>query len=268
MPAVPSACAAGIADAATVPHLDTRGQAAYRAFLAAPAHRAFAIAPGGAWGWSADAVSPQAALQQALDTCGRHAALPCVPYAADQKVVFDAGAWATLWRPYASVDTARQARIGVQRGERFPDLHLTAPDGRRWRPSAQRGKVVVLHFWGSWCPTCTHELPQFARLQQTFKGRSDIVFIYTQARESAADARRWLLQHKVPLTLHDSGVQHRRDHNFRLADGRLVADRDIAAVFPTTYILDRHGVVVFALRGAARDWIEFEPFLRDLLAHR
>jgi peroxiredoxin len=255
-------------DAAAVPHLDTRGQAAYREFLAAPLHRAFAIAPGGAWGWSADAVSPDAAERQALDACARHAPLPCVPYATDRRVVFDARAWPTLWRPYANAEAARHARVGVARGERFPDLRLTAPDGRSWRVSTQRGKVVLLHFWGSWCPTCAHELPQFARLQQAFKGRDDMVFVYTQARESAADARRWLRDHKLALTLHDSGVKDRRDHSFRLADGRTIADREVAAVFPTTYVLDRHGIVVFALRGAARDWTEFEPFLRDLLDWR
>ncbi len=262
------ACAAPLADATAVPHLDARGQAAYREFLAAPLHRAFAIAPGGAWGWSADAMSPETAERQALDACARHAPLPCVPYATDRRVVFDARAWPALWRPYATAETARQARVGVARGERFPDLRLTAPNGRPWRLSAQRGKVVLLHFWGSWCPICTHELPQFARLQQALKGRDDMVFVYTQARESAADARRWLRDHKLALTVHDSGVQDRRDHHFRLADGRTVADRDIAKVFPTTYVLDRHGIVVFALHGAARDWTEFEPFLRDLLDWR
>ena len=125
----------------------------------------------------------------------------------------------------------------------------------------------MLHFWGSWCPTCVHELPQFESLQNAFKGRDDIVFVYTQARESAATARQWLKQRRLALKLHDSGVRDRKDHQFRLADGRAIADRELAPVFPATYVLDRHGVVVFALRGSARDWREFEPFLLDLLAH-
>jgi hypothetical protein len=119
IPGLP-ARAAELADAAAVPHLDTRGQAAYRQFLAAPPHRAFAIAPGGGWGWSADAVTPDMALRQALDTCGRHTRQACVPYAADKRVVFDARVWPTLWRPYAGAAEAARAPTGTARGERFP----------------------------------------------------------------------------------------------------------------------------------------------------
>jgi hypothetical protein len=111
-------------------------------------------------------------------------------------------------------------------------------------------------------------LPQFEKLQSAFKGRDDITFVYTQARESAETARQWLQQRKLALALHDSGVRNRRDYQLRLGDGRVIGDRDIAPVFPATYVIDRNGVVVFRLHGSARDWMEYEPFLRDLLAHR
>jgi thiol-disulfide isomerase/thioredoxin len=260
--------AAKLADGAAIPHLDARGQAAYRQFLAAEPHRAFAIAPGGGWGWSQDAATPEMAQAQAQATCSEHAQQTCVPYAVDKRVVFDARAWPTRWRPYLSAAAAARAPTGTTRGERFPDLLLKAPDGKPWRLSGQRGKVVVLHFWGSWCPTCVHELPQFESLQRAFKGRNDIAFVYTQAGEPATTARQWLRQRKLALALHDSGVRDQRDHQFRLADGRVIADRAIAPVFPATYVLDRNGVVVFSLLGSARDWMEYEAFLRDLLAHK
>lgn len=260
--------AAKLADGAAIPHLDARGQAAYRQFLTAAPHRAFAIAPGGGWGWSQDAATPEMARAQAQATCSQHAQQTCVPYAVDKRVVFDARAWPTLWRPYLSAAAAAKAPTGTTRGERFPDLLLKAPNDRPWRLSGQRGKVVVLHFWGSWCPTCVHELPQFEALQSAFKGRKDIVFIYTQGRESATTARQWLRQRKLALALHDSGVRDQRDNQFRLANGSALADRAIAPVFPATYVLDRNGVVVFSLLGSARDWTQYEAFLRDLLAHR
>lgn len=264
-----SACAAAqLPEAATVPHLNPRGEVAWRAFLGAEHHRAFALAPGGGWGWSGNAASPEIALREALDTCNRHTAQRCVPYAVDKRVVFERDTWPTLWRPYASAAEAAQARTGIKPGERFPDLRLTTPAGKLWKLSAQRGKVVLLHFWGSWCPSCAHELPQFERLRDAFKQRDDLHFVFTQARESAATSRRWLQRNNLALPLHDSGVRTRQDQQFQLANGRMIADRELATVFPTTYVIDRHGIVVFALRGSARDWMEFEPFLRDLLAHR
>ena len=262
------ATAAKLEDATAVPHLDTRGQAGYRQFLAAEGHRAFAIAPGGGWGWSQGAASSDIALTQALDTCQQHTRQRCVPYASDSKVVFDAKGWSRLWRPYASAAQAKRAAVGTDRGERFPDLMFIPPRGKPMKLSDLRGKVVLLHFWGSWCPTCRHELPQFQRLQKTFARNRDMAFIFTQTRESPEKARQWVKQQGLSLPVHDSGGRSSRDEYFRLADGSSLRDRQVAAVFPTTYVLDRHGVVVFSLQGSADDWMQYAPFLRDLLAHR
>jgi len=265
---VHDARAARLEDAGAVPHLGTRGQAGYREFLAAEAHRAFAIAPGGGWGWSQGAVSPDAALDQALDACQRHTRQRCVPYALDREVVFDSQGWSRLWRPYATAAEAKRAPVGTDRGQRFPDLLLTAPDGKPVKLSDLEGKVVVLHFWGTWCPTCRQELPQFERLQQGFAGQRDLVFVFTQAREPAATSRQWLKQNGVKLALHDSGARDSRDDSFRLSNGQALKDRQVAPVFPATYVLDRHGLVVFSLHGSAEDWSQYAAFLRDLLAHR
>lgn len=260
--------AARLDDAATVPHLDSRGEDGYRQFLVAEPHRAFAIAPGGGWGWSQGAASADGALNVALEACQAHTRQRCVPYAVDSRVVFDSQGWSRLWRPYATAAEAQKIPPGTALGLRFPDLMLKGPDGRDVKLTNLRGKVVVLHFWGTWCPTCRHELPGFERLQKHFARRGDMAFVYTQVRESADVARHWLKAQKLNLPLYDSGAQGRRDDAFRMSNGKTIKDRHIAPVFPTTYVLDRHGVVVFSLQGSAEDWSEYIPFLEDLLAHK
>lgn len=260
--------AANLQDATAVPHLDASGQAGYREFLAAEAHRAFAIAPGGSWGWSQGAANTDDALNQALEACQAHSRQRCVLYAQDRKVVFDSRGWSQLWRPYVTAAQAKEIPAGTARGLRFPDLAFAAPNGKPLALSTLRGKVVVLHFWGTWCPTCRHELPQFERLQKAFAGQRDIAFVYTQVREPADVARRWLKEQKLDLSLYDSGSQGKQASGFRLASGKTIQDRHIAPVFPTTYVLDRHGVVVFSLQGSAADWSQYVPFLKDLLAHK
>ena len=262
-----SAQATPLNDVAGIPHLNTRGQEGYRQFLAAEPHRAFAIAPGGGWGWSQGAASADTALDQALEACQAHTRQRCVPYALDREVVFDQKGWGRLWRPYATAAKARRAPTGTAQGQRFPDLMLTAPTGKPMPLSSLKGKVVVLHFWGTWCPSCRHELPQFEKLQRAFSGRRDLVFVFTQAREPAGVASKWLKQQGLRLALHDSGAQGSKDGTFRLSDGGTIKDRHVAPVFPATYVLDRHGIVVFALRGSAEDWSQHEIFLRDLLAN-
>lgn len=264
---IPSALGAKLDDAAAVPHLGSRGQEGYRQFLGAEGHRAFAIAPGGGWGWSQGAESPDAAQDQALEACQQHTRQRCVPYALDRAVVFDARDWGRLWRPYATPAEAKRATLGTERGQRFPDLMLNAPDGKAMRISDLVGKVVVLHFWATWCPTCRRELPQFEQLQRGFSRDKDLSFVFTQAREPADTSRQWLKQNGVKLALHDSGARGTRDDQFRLAGGQAIKDRQVAPVFPATYVLDRHGVVVFSLRGSAEDWSQYAPFLKDLLGH-
>ncbi|UCE89583.1 MAG: hypothetical protein JSW10_01730, partial [Pseudomonadota bacterium] len=75
------AALAGAGSAEDVPHLDARGRADFEAFRDADRHRAFVIAPGGAWAWIGASQTPEAALDAALENCAQHSPFACVPYA-------------------------------------------------------------------------------------------------------------------------------------------------------------------------------------------
>jgi thiol-disulfide isomerase/thioredoxin len=253
-------------DAGAVPHLDASGQEAYREFFEAGAHRAFVIAPGGTWAWKADAVSAEAATRDALQTCQQQAGSSCVPYAIDDRVAFDAQKWPTLWGPYPRRAEAGKARVGQERGNRFFDLAFKNPAGKAMKVSDLRGQVLLLHFWASWCPPCRREMPQLQQLHQALGGASGVQMVLLQVRESFATASQWAQQQQVALPLHDSGVKDRGGKFLTLADGGTLPDRALASTFPTTYILDRYGVVVFSHAGPIEGWVQYLPFLRDVAA--
>lgn len=258
-----AAHAADVRDAEAVPHLPPAGRTDYRQFLGAEAHRAFAIAPGGTWGWTVGAATPDAAREGALEACQAHTLQKCVPYALDSALVFDGKAWTGLWRPYASKAEARRAPVGTRVGERFPDLAFADPAGKRGSVAALRGRVVVLHFWGSWCGPCRKEMPDLEKLRDALAGRKDVVFVLLQVRETLAVSRKWAQAQGIRLPLHDSGSTGEDDAAFRLASGRTVPDRDVAARFPTTYVLDKRGLVVFSHVGEVNHWPQYVPFLTD-----
>lgn len=256
------ACAAP-AGADAPPHLPERGRADYARFSAFTLHRAFVIAPGGAWTWRAEADSPEAALEGALADCARRTPQPCVPYAVDDEVVFDRDAWPRLWGPYASAAQAATAPIGTQRGARFYDLAFRDPRGRAGTLSALDGKVRVLHFWGSWCGPCRHEMPDLQRLHESLRDRDDVVFVLLQVRERFDTSRRWAKAQGIGLPLYDSGSAGEDDKTLPLAGGGRVTDRALARFFPTTYVLDKRGLVLFSHVGPVPRWDEYAPFLRD-----
>jgi thiol-disulfide isomerase/thioredoxin len=246
---------------AGAPHLDAQGQDAYRDFLSSAAPRAFAIAPGGAHGWAAEAASDEAAEEQALVACRSHSEQICVLFVVNDQRVFDARHWPELWGPYPDAAASVRAPVGMKRGMRFPDLALTDAAGKKLRLSDLQGRVLVLHFWGSWCPHCRLEMPALQRLAKQLR-QEKIAFVLVQVREDVARARAWLQQQKISLPLYDSGARGARDAALPLAGGGTLPDREIARAFPSTYVLGRHGVVLFSHTGPIADWSQYADFLR------
>lgn len=262
-----SSIAADLNDATAIPHVDNAGQEGYRDFLMFDKHRAYAIAPGGAWSWKGGEPSVESAEQEALRACQDEGGQTCILYAVDDKVVFDSKAWARLWGPYLNHAEAERSQEGMERGKRFPNLVFKSADGKSTTLADLRGKVVVLHFWGSWCSPCRSEMPELQKLHRSLGASSDIRMVLLQLRESADVSRQWMQQQHLSLPMYDSGVSGKLMGNtLMLADGRKMHDRDIAAVFPTTYILDKHGVVVFSNIGAVSRWPQFLPLLMDVAA--
>jgi thiol-disulfide isomerase/thioredoxin len=258
------------AAAADPPGLPSAGQVGFTEFEMAEPHRAFAIAPGGGWAWRSGLASANEAEQAALRACAEQTEQSCVAYAVDDAVVFDRALWPTLWRPYAVAAQAARADTGTARGQRFPDLAFHDPDGRPMSLSGLRGKVVVVHFWGSWCIPCLTELPELAKLAEAIAAEpavaSEVALVLLQGREPVATARRLLSRKGYRLSQYDSGVAGQSSMHFTLADGAPLEDRLVAPLFPTTYVLDRHGLVLFAVRGLASGWVDYLPFLKDALA--
>jgi thiol-disulfide isomerase/thioredoxin len=252
--------------AQAVPPLDDKGRAGYAEFLRAPAHRAFAVAPGGGWSWRGEMPSAEMALQGAVEDCQAHARKRCLAYALDDQVVFDAREWAGAWRPYATRAEAARAPVGLKPGQRFPDITYHDPAGRVRKLSDDLGRVVVLHFWGSWCPPCQREMPDLQTLHGKLKNRPELRFLFLPVREPVARSRDWAKGKGIALPISDGGPTAEKEGAFQLSDGRRIGDRDVARVFPTTYVLDRHGLVLFAQTGPVSDWSSLAPLLNDAAA--
>ena len=249
-----------------IPHVGAKAQEHYQAYRYAADHRAFAIAPGGAWAWQSGLPSAEAARDAALIACQEHTEQRCVAYAVDDEEVFDRTVWPTLWGPYATPAEAAAATLGTRRGQRMPDLRFSTADGQMRSIAQLRSQVVLLHFWGSWCPPCMRELPLLRRFAARIEGElgDRVELVLLQVREPFSDATAWVRHNGIDgLPLNDSGATGPDDTALTLADGSRIPDREIAARFPTSYVLDRRGMVLFRHVGPIDDWDGYLPFFVD-----
>lgn len=253
-----------------IPHASTKAKENFLAYRKAPNHKAFAIAPGGGWGWEAELPSPEAADARALHNCQVATQQKCVLYASDDSIVFDGDKWHTLWGPYPSNADAAEAATGARVGERFFDIAYQDSSGKTRSLAESRGKIVFVHFWGSWCAPCLRELPALQKLQQQLGTRlaDQVSMILLQVREPFDQARSWAKENQfTSLPLYDSGSTGSDDTHLLLADGQRLEDRNVARVFPSSYVLDRNGIVLFSHIGPVEDWLEYLAFFEHAARH-
>jgi len=118
-----------------------------------------------------------------------------------------------------------------------------APDGAPYPVAAQKGKVLVINFWATWCGPCHALEPIYEKLAALYAGNSGVVFLSADCDEDESLVGPYLAEKKP-----------RSSEVF--ADGL----EELFAVesFPTVLILDRSGKVVFRANGFDPETIEQE----------
>jgi len=253
-------------DNSLIPHVGKNARESYISFLYADEHRAFAIGPGGAWAWKSGLNSPSQAIEAAVTACQSHTDQTCIPYAVNTSLVFDKNKWNQLWGPYKSPSEVAKTPFGTERGQRFYNLKFSDALGTEVVMSDLLGKTVLVHFWGSWCPSCMNEYPSLYRMRNILKEKmgDDFEIIILQAREPFESAVNWVEKNRyTDMPLYNSGVQNEDDSQFTLANGKKVEDREVAKRFPSSFVLDKNGIVLFAHNGPVLNWLEYLPFFDD-----
>jgi peroxiredoxin len=130
--------------------------------------------------------------------------------------------------------------IGILLGETAPDFTAHTTDGGALVLSSLRGSVVVLDFWGAWCPPCRATLPHLDGLVQTYASRGLIgVVVSTDIKEHTAVD--YLAEAGLDrfLSLWEAGGKSGNP----IAQLYGVSTSDVG--IPRTYVIDRQGVIRF-----------------------
>jgi peroxiredoxin len=57
-----------------------------------------------------------------------------------------------------------------------PDFALKDAEGKLHRLSDQKGKVVLVNFWATWCPPCRKEMPSMQRAWDKLKNENFVMY--------------------------------------------------------------------------------------------
>lgn len=113
-----------------------------------------------------------------------------------------------------------------------PDFSLKSPEGKEISLSDYKGKVVLVNFWGTGCPPCRAEIPDFVKVYNELKDKG-FVIIGIEVQSPPAALEQFIKKYKI---------------TYPVAVGR--GNRDIASAYggvrfiPTTFLIDRKGNIV------------------------
>lgn len=250
-----------------IPHVDQEATWNFQKYIHASASKAYAISPGGAWAWSESESSDDKAKQVALESCREQTQQKCIIYALNNKIVFDKKKWSTLWR-LNKFEKDNASAFGVSRTAHFPDLVYKDAKGKTYKLSDSKGKIRLVHFWGSWCPPCIREMPELVKLQSSFKKDfgNKVEMILLQVREPFSESMLWAKKYQFDkLPLYNSAPSGENNDILTTSSGKTLYDRTIARVFPSSYVLDQKGRVLFVNHGPIHNWDEYLPLFKGVV---
>lgn len=132
------------------------------------------------------------------------------------------------------------------------DFQLAATDGRQYRLSELKGKVVLVNTWATWCGPCVAEMPLFVKAYEKYKAQGfEILAISDDHPADRDQVLRFAKEHGLNFpVLYDEGV---------------VAKLYDLQGYPGNIFIDRQGNIRYMQVGGFDDERRLEMILNELL---
>ncbi len=132
-----------------------------------------------------------------------------------------------------------------------PAWQLKDVDGRVVTSDQFKHQVVVLDFWATWCGPCRSEIPGYVALQKKYAA-DGVTFVGVSVDQAGPEVvRKFVADEKI-------------DYPIVMGDDQVAAAFGGVEAIPTTFIIDRNGMIRFRKVGAMTTE-EFEAVLKRFL---
>lgn len=123
----------------------------------------------------------------------------------------------------------------------------------------QKGKIVLVNLWATWCKPCVYELPSLEKLHQKYKDQDVKVIALSIEGKAVADTLVQPFWDKMNLTMDNYIISN--DDPSTLIN---TFDRIWLGVVPTSYIFNRDGEKVETITGT----LSYEDFEQKINAYK
>lgn len=141
-----------------------------------------------------------------------------------------------------------QPKVGLNIGDKAPELEFNDPNGKKIALSNLKGKMVLIDFWASWCGPCRKENPSVVKAYHKFKDEDfengDGFTVYSVSLDKNKGSwQNAIMQDRLAWPYHVSDLQYWNSEGARIYGVRSI---------PTAYLINGDGIIVSkgnALRG-------------------
>ncbi|WP_456438390.1 TlpA family protein disulfide reductase [Desulfurobacterium sp.] len=163
--------------------------------------------------------------------------------------------------------TVSKENSAVQKESREPEkpkcavgynFELQTVSGKKIRLSDFKGKVVVLQFFGTFCPTCRREIPVLNRLYEEYGGKVVVIGMDTDYEGNPPPALKAFVKEegiKYPVVVVDQKTWMNYPGYFTGSD-----------IIPQTFFIDKNGdVCYYGVGFAPGDEVKYKAAIDKLL---
>lgn len=131
--------------------------------------------------------------------------------------------------------TAVPGKVAI--GSPVPAYRAVSLSGDSVTLAGQRGKVVLLNVWATWCHPCRAEIPELRSIRETYEPRGfELIGVSVDADGADDDIRQFMKEFRMAYPIW-------RDPEERVSTQFLVVG------VPATFLIDRNGILRWRKTG-------------------
>lgn len=137
--------------------------------------------------------------------------------------------------PYwASVDLTKSQIPVAETGKQFPEIILYDTLNVAFNTSSQKGKILFLDLWSSWCTSCRQQFPHLKQIYAKYKSKGFVIIGVSMDVKKDAWTR----------ALKQDSVQWPQYCEFVNFQENSLAKRFHIMAIPSNFLIDKNGILI------------------------